>query len=174
MEGEAEARAGELVDLAIGAVLLEAALSLVLPAILFVLIMGAAWGIGRWIDRRHLAQLDIDEAELRGVTASNCDPDRGNEASPARGVALVTGSVVVANNRFKMWRARWRSLIGGRIVHYETLVFRARREAIVRMKREARELGSDHVCGVRLQSTAVGVNNQPGGVEVVAYGTAIL
>jgi len=135
----------------------------------FAFIMTGAWLIGSTMERRHLARLGVGEDELRHVTASNCAPDIA-----AHNVIMVSGSVVVANDLFKSWRARVRSLFGGAIPHYESMVMRARREAILRMKREADTLGSDHVCGVRLHTTSVGVGNQAGGVEVLAYGTAIL
>lgn len=176
-------RAEAVVDWTVRAILLEAGLSLIVPAILFALVMGLAWALGRWADRRHLAHLARDEAELRAIPATNlprASGAQGDEATVgvagASGARMVSGSVVVANNRFKMWRAGWRALIGGEITHYEVLVGRARREAMVRMKREAARLGAREVCGVRLQATSVGMSRggSASGIEVIAYGTALI
>ena len=64
----------------------------------------------------------------------------------------------------------------GRIFVYETLVERARREAILRMKDEARECGAGTVFNVKLETSSItkGKKNQTGCVEVYAYGTAVI
>ncbi len=59
----------------------------------------------------------------------------------------------------------------GRLTSYETVVDRARREAIVRLKQEAIRHGADKIMGLRLSTTELGM--QGGMVEVFAYGTAI-
>ena len=54
---------------------------------------------------------------------------------------------------------------------YESIVERARREAIVRLKLEAEKMGANHIMGLRLSTTELGM--QGGMVEVFAYGTAV-
>ena len=51
------------------------------------------------------------------------------------------------------------------------MVDRARREAIVRLKQQAENIGAKHIMGLRLSTTELGM--QGGMVEVFAYGTAI-
>jgi uncharacterized protein YbjQ (UPF0145 family) len=46
----------------------------------------------------------------------------------------VSGSVVVSVDYFKRFLAGLRTLVGGRVTSYETLLDRARREAILRCK----------------------------------------
>jgi len=51
---------------------------------------------------------------------------------------------------------------------------RARREAIIRMQRDAKALGADAIYNMRVEFSAVG--QQPtkiGGAELFAYGTAV-
>ena len=64
------------------------------------------------------------------------------------------------------------NFFGGRLVNYESVVERARREAMVRLKQEAHRMGANQIMGVRLSTTELGM--QGGMVEVFAYGTAIL
>jgi acetyl esterase/lipase/uncharacterized protein YbjQ (UPF0145 family) len=123
----------------------------------FAFIMTGAWFIGSTLERKHLERLATGEARLRDVTASTCAPEVA-----AREVAMVSGSVVVANDLFKAWRARVRSLFGGAIPQYESMVMRGRREALLRLKVEAHTVGSDHVCGVRFQTTSIGVGGNAG------------
>ena len=63
------------------------------------------------------------------------------------------------------------NFFGGRLTSYESVVDRARREAIVRLKLEAEKHGAMHIACMRLATTEMGM--QGGIVEVFAYGTAI-
>jgi len=54
----------------------------------------------------------------------------------------VSGNVVIAMDYFKKIIANLKSLVGGSLDSYETMLERARREAIVRMLKQADELGA--------------------------------
>ena len=95
---------------------------------------------------------------------------------PVTGVAsarLVQGSVVVSIDYFKRFLAGLINLVGGTVTPYETLVDRARREALLRMKQEAHDM--DVIVNVRLETSSLGQNARKsiGSVEVLAYGTAL-
>lgn len=89
--------------------------------------------------------------------------------------ALVSGSCVISLDYFKRFVAGLRLLFGGRIASYETLLDRARREAVLRMKESAHAAGYRAVIGVRLETSQVAASRQGGtaGVEVLAWGTAL-
>lgn len=91
---------------------------------------------------------------------------------------LVSGSAVVSLDYFKRFLAGLRGLIGGRVRSYESLLDRARRESILRMKEEARAKGYNAVLNVRLETSRIAAGRQDGkgtaGVEILAYGTALL
>ena len=72
---------------------------------------------------------------------------------------------------FKYVLASIKNVLGGRLTSYESIVERARREAIVRLKQQAQSVGATHIMGVRLSTTELGM--QGGMVEVFAYGTAV-
>ena len=63
----------------------------------------------------------------------------------------------------------------GEIGAYETLVDRARREAVLRMKERSR--GADIIVNVRIETSAIGKTaenrNTVGSIEAIAYGTAV-
>jgi uncharacterized protein YbjQ (UPF0145 family) len=77
---------------------------------------------------------------------------------------------------FKRLSAGLRSLLGGRISAYESLVDRARREAVLRMKRHAQDQGATHIFNVKLETSSISKGNrgQIGSVEIFAYGTGLL
>ncbi|MEK9713763.1 MAG: YbjQ family protein [Thalassolituus sp.] len=89
---------------------------------------------------------------------------------------LVTGSVVISVDYFKTVAASLRQLIGGRVGAYETLIDRARREALLRMQEEANALGADAVYNIKYETSRIGDNAGKGlgSVEVLAYGTALI
>lgn len=90
-------------------------------------------------------------------------------------VALVTGNVVVSVDYFKRFLAGLRAIVGGRVKSYESLVDRARREAILRMKEQAMAGGALVVTNVRIETSSIskGQGKAIGSIEVLAYGTAI-
>jgi uncharacterized protein YbjQ (UPF0145 family) len=96
---------------------------------------------------------------------------------PVRG-RLVGGNVVVSVDYFKQFLANLRNIFGGRMVSYESLLDRARREALLRMKEEAMAMGALLVVNVRLETASLskgtGRRESVGAVEVYAYGTAIM
>jgi uncharacterized protein YbjQ (UPF0145 family) len=96
---------------------------------------------------------------------------------PVRG-RLVGGNVVVSVDFFKQFIASLRNLFGGRLVGYESLLDRARREALLRMKEEAMAMGALLVVNVRLETASLSKGTSQrgsvGAVEVYAYGTAIV
>lgn len=96
--------------------------------------------------------------------------------NPSPLTSLVLGNVVVSVDYFKRFVAGLRGLLGGRVVAYESLVDRARREAILRMKEEARRKGAQMVFNVKLETSSIskGRKNTVGSVEVLAYGTALI
>lgn len=129
------------------------------------------YGVGRWQERRHYRSLREREQTLRHVVALNTRyVPEGVAPGSAR---LVTGGVVISSDYFKTFVAGFRSFFGGRFRGYETLLERARREALLRLKAEAQAAGSGLVIGVRFQSTTIAGSATPS-VEVLAFGTALI
>jgi len=86
---------------------------------------------------------------------------------------LATGSMVVSIDYFKRVLAGLRNFFGGNVQSYETLIDRARREAVLRMKESCPD--ADQIINLRLETSSItkGKKNQIGSVEVLAYGTAV-
>ncbi len=76
-------------------------------------------------------------------------------------VVNVSAANIVADVRENI-----RNLMGGRMVHYETLVEQALASALVRLEEKALERGYDGVVGVKIAHPQV----VDGGVEVIVYG----
>ncbi len=136
-----------------------------------VILFVVGWFFGARHERQHLAQLTVAEKELAHIIVSSERFYRANLAANSEG-ELVMGSVVIAQDYFKMVIARVLSLFGKNLTTYETLLARARREALVRMRTQAQEKGYNHIYGLRLEVSNI---NQLGSmVEAIAYGTAVI
>jgi uncharacterized protein YbjQ (UPF0145 family) len=146
----------------------------VIDIIVFIVLLTLGYGFGRWAEKRHFASI-LEREELLGdlLTFSGRIPPQG--LGPVEAV-LVGGNVVISIDYFKRISAALRSLIGGRVMAYESLLERARREAILRMKQEAFDSGASHVINVKLETASIskGQRQQVGSVEVYAYGTALI
>lgn len=128
---------------------------------------------GRLIERHHYASIRLRERQLADILvfAVRFPPPR--LAAPS--ATLVAGSVVIADDYFKSLVAGLQSFFGGRLRSYESLVDRARREAVLRMKAEARQAGAAMIVNVKFQTFSI-PGRRPGStraVEVLAYGTAV-
>ena len=132
--------------------------------------------IGRHIENNHYASIKEREAKyihIPVIPSDDVDPDR-----EVVRMTLVAGSCVISSDTFKRYVAGLINIFGGRLSSYESLLDRARREAILRMKEEAvRRVRADTIVNLRLESMSIcgGRSGQKsmGIVEVLAYGTAV-
>ncbi len=128
---------------------------------------------GRYAENKHYKSILARENKFRKLPTSNWKiplPMQGNIVE----ARLVTGSVVISIDYFKRLLAGLRNVFGGRIRSYETLVDRARREAILRMKEECP--GASQIINVRIETSSISQNASKGtigSVEALAYGTAL-
>ena len=138
------------------------------------LVLGA-WISGGILERRHLKNLLLLEGgsqRVLALTVEDVPPDWRVESSE-----LVMGNVVISQDYFKRFAAAVKGIFGGNIRVFESLLERARREALVRMKGVAHARGYDTIINVRIETSRL-VNSRRGGkgtagVEILAFGTAI-
>ena len=137
-------------------------------------LLGFAYFVGSWIERRHYAQIRRREAEARTFPATTFRRiPAGWETLDS---ALVTANVVISVDYFKRFLAGLRALFGGRIKSYETMMDRARREALLRLKELADARGYHALVNVRLYTSRLANSrNSEGtaGLEVLAAGTGL-
>lgn len=130
--------------------------------------------VGSWLERRHFRS--IREREQR-FDAFPAVPTRSwDDTREILDAQLVTTSVVVSLDYFKRILAALRNIFGGRVRSYETLLDRARREAILRLKESVPQ--HDIIVNLRLDTSNISsIHGRKAkgiaGVEVIASGTAI-
>ncbi len=109
--------------------------------IIFLLLLIVGYSVGRIAERRHYRSILKREKEMREILIFS---NRFPPLSSRDAQELVTGSVVISEDYFKRVISGLQSIIGGRLRGYESLLDRARREAVLRMKQEARDRRGAH------------------------------
>ncbi len=141
--------------------------------IVFIILLIVGYITGTLVERRHynsiIARERSDSTPL--VFSARTIPDDADYTE----VGLVSGSVVISVDYFKSISARLRAIAGGRIGGYESLIDRARREAVLRMKKDARTKNASMIFGVRFETASIskGRGRSIGSVEVLAYGSGV-
>jgi uncharacterized protein YbjQ (UPF0145 family) len=146
-----------------------------LNLVVFLALVTLGYTVGSFAEKRHYASIkrrEREQLQFQLMTA---------EAYFAEGrvknAFLVHGSAVISIDYFKRLLATLRNIVGGNVKSYESLVDRARREAILRMKEQALAKGARMIVNLRLETSTIGNSanrkGSIGSVEVIAYGTAV-
>ena len=141
--------------------------------LIFVFLLILGYVAGSAAESRHYRSIEAREKQfshLPAVTIAEISVDENK----VQNAELVHGCVVVSIDYFKRFLAGLRNIVGGPVTSYETLMDRARREATLRMK--AMATGATIIVNVRLETATIGKDDKRGtvgGVEVIAYGTAL-
>ena len=137
----------------------------------FIITIGIAYAIGTMIELEHYSSIQKREKEYLSLPAVT---SKSIEAGNLFDGQLVYGSVVISQDYFKRFLAALHNLTGGRVVAYESLLDRARRESVLRMKDQAKNWGADIVINMRFQTSSIGDETGTlGCFELLAYGTAV-
>ena len=137
---------------------------------IFLIVLGRF--VGKSIERRHYRSISAREAQFReqpALTTKDSDPLGGVVSAQ-----LAMGSVVVSVDHFKRFLSGFRMIFGGEVRSYSSLIDRARREAVLRMKES--EPDADIYVNTRLETstiTSTSSNEGIGTIEVLAYATAV-
>ncbi len=121
--------------------------------VLFFLAMG--YGFGTFAERRHFRRLDERESSNGGflITQLKSFP---NSAPGSIAPQMIVGEAVIASDYFKTFLAGLRGMFGGEVRSYHSLLARARREATQRIVDQAKELGYDAICNLRVETADIG------------------
>lgn len=139
---------------------------------LFLVLVVVGYVAGRIAEARHYRSIIAREKRLSGVLAfSNRFPP---PLPTPHDAVMVSGSVVISHDYFKQAVAGLQTLFGGRLRSYESLIDRARREAVLRMKEKAGRRLATMIINVKFQTFSIPGNTGLGAVEILAFGTALV
>lgn len=142
--------------------------------IIVLILFGVGYFIGSIYEKKHFRSLEKRErqsGQLPLVTGGK-NYKAGEAVMSSH---LVTGSAVISIDYFKRILAAFRNVFGGEVTAYQSLLERARREALLRMQFQVPTAHA--IVNVRIETAAIGKSanrsNGLGSVEALAYGTAI-
>jgi uncharacterized protein YbjQ (UPF0145 family) len=137
----------------------------------FLILLVIGYISGTIVEKRHYNSIKKREEKLLSLPLLMLK--RPLDEDGIRSTRLVHGNVVISVDYFKKFLASLINFFGGNISSYETLVDRARREAILRLKEDAK--GASEIINLRIETSSItkNANNNIGAVEVLAFGTAI-
>ncbi|MEC4804041.1 MAG: heavy metal-binding domain-containing protein [Jaaginema sp. PMC 1079.18] len=145
-----------------------------IPLLFPLALLALGYFVGTNIEKKHYQSIRKRERATLHVPVVTFG---AKQALPeATETALFVGSVVISSDYFKTFLLALRNLVGGRIQSYESLLDRARREALLRLKEDAIAWGATEIYNVRYETASVGGQTSGNGimsVEVIAYGTAV-
>ena len=143
-----------------------------LPFAIWLVPIVLGYFFGRAAEAKHFRSIVQREKEWLHLPATSVrtilDASRAVERSD-----LVQGSYVASIDYFKQAVGALRSLVGGPVASHETLLDRARREAVLRLKERC--AGAHEIINLRIETASISGERagSVASVEVLAYGTAI-
>lgn len=127
---------------------------------------------GSYLEQKHYRSIREREEKFKSLpafTTRKCDQLQVDDCK------LVAGCTAISIDYFKNFSGVLRNIFGGRVAAYETLIDRARREAVLRMKEQA--IGYDIIMNMRIETSSIGGEKKGKqgvvSIEALAYGTAL-
>jgi uncharacterized protein YbjQ (UPF0145 family) len=120
----------------------------------FLLLIALGLFVGGHIERRHFRLLDQREAENGSFLITQLKSYPFAVAGPSA-PSIFFGEAVISSDYLKSFLGGIRKIFGGEMRSYQSLLVRARREALQRLVEDARRQGYNAVCNVRYYSTDI-------------------
>lgn len=140
--------------------------------IFLAVLISCGYFFGRHAEKKHYRSIIERENNILSLPLTSSKYPLGDKEKVQQ-ARLVHGCVVISVDYFKRVLASLRNIFGGNVQSYETLLDRARREALLRLKESCSD--ADEIINLRIETSSIskGGDNRIGCVEVLAYGTAI-
>ena len=142
--------------------------------LIFITLLIVAYLSGKYIEQSHYRKIKKREKDLiKRPYLTIAKQIAGNKR--VKEATLVSASVVIGCDYFRSFLAIMRNIFGGNVSTFESLMDRARRESLLRVREKALKMGAGAVVNVKLDSIildSMQPNSAPK-VCVTAYGTAL-
>ena len=125
---------------------------------------------GRTREKKHYKSIREREVKLYKQPHINFSKNV-NISQPVKNAKLVSASVVIGCDYFKVFLASLRNIFGGNVSAYESVLDRGRREAILRIRESAYRMNADLVMNIKIETVMLSEQTMSQ-VCITAYGTA--
>lgn len=126
---------------------------------------------GRSREKKHYKSIREREVKLYKQPHINFSKNV-NISQPVKNAQLVSASVVIGCDYFKVFLASLRNIFGGNVSAYESVLDRGRREAILRIRESAYRMRADLVMNIKIETVMLS-EQTISQVCITAYGTAV-
>jgi uncharacterized protein YbjQ (UPF0145 family) len=126
---------------------------------------------GRSREKKHYKSIREREVKLYKQPHINFSKNV-NISQPVKNAKLVSASVVIGCDYFKVFLASLRNIFGGNVSAYESVLDRGRREAILRIRESAYRMRADLVMNIKIETVMLSEQTMSQ-VCITAYGTAV-
>lgn len=143
--------------------------------ILFFGLLAAGYLVGSHREKSHYRELALSEKGLAGKLVLSGSLPLAH-MQDARQIGLATGGVSISVDAFKRFWFSMRGLFGGSVSAYESIIDRAKRQALVRLMQsqpEANAFVGVHYEFGTLGGSGFGSRKHISCMDVIAYGTAL-
>ena len=142
--------------------------------IIFIIILLLWLFFGKRAEKKHYASILEREERYKHIPILSDKDTRLLEGIEGVWV-LCTWGTVVSIDAFKKLMATFVNIFWGKMKAYESLVDRARREVILKVKQKAQEAWYNTIINLRIETSSISksAKSNVGSVEALAYATAI-
>lgn len=131
------------------------------------LLLSLGFFVGGYNERRHFAELDRRELAVADFVSTQSKHFLGYP-EPGHPPTMIVKEVIIASDYLKTFLASLKNIFGGEVRSFETLLERARREALMRIVEEARANGYNAICNLRMETAEIGGNTSRKGIAMAA------
>lgn len=159
-----------------GAIILVYILGPILISLLFPFL---SWAIGRWYQDRLMNALLVNEKQQGNMLQSDQHLSTQSlmKTMTAESSTLLHVSICVGPSMGQIFFMWWKSIFGGRLHSYDVVLDYGRREALLRLNQQAKDLGCSSMVNIRIETSTVSfAKNDKGNtssVEFLAFATGI-
>jgi len=142
--------------------------------IIFIITIICGLFFGKRAEKKHYSSIIEREEKYKSIVILS-DKDLKRVKNTSGEWILLSGTTVVSIDAFKKFMSSFVNLFWGKMKSYESLVDRARREAILKVKQQAYEKNLNCIVNLRVETSSITKNAKQNvwAVEALVYATGI-
>ena len=150
-----------------------------IPIVLTLLFPTTSWALGRWYQGRLMRALEANEKEngLMFANSNHLSTASSMDLMASSSSTLLHVSICVGPSIGQMFFMWFKSLFGGRLHSYDTVLDFGRREVMLRLKQQADRQGCTSMQNIRLETSVISFaqnqDSKRAAVEFLAFATGL-
>lgn len=137
------------------------------PLIFTGILLALGFFVGGRTERKHFANLEDRESAIADFVSTQSKHYLG-QPQPGHPPTMIVKEVIIASDYLKTFVAGIRNIFGGEVKSFESLLERARREALLRIIEEANANGYNAICNLRMETAEIGGNTRRKGTAMAS------